>query len=151
MLRIDLVTATQHAQAVLLLQAQFDEHQISLSSGGLDRAVAGLIEMPERGVLLLALDGDVPVGLAALSYTWTLEHGGLVAWLDELYVIPERRGQGVGTALLGAARKLATGAGCAAIDLEVDGGHRRAESLYQRAGFEPLNRSRWALRLAPSR
>jgi GNAT superfamily N-acetyltransferase len=151
MLRIERVTAKQHAMAVHLLQAQFNEHQISLTPDRLDRAVAGLIEMPERGGLLLALDGGEPVGLAALSYTWTLEHGGLVAWLDELYVVPERRGQGVGTALLGAARKLASSAGCAAIDLEIDAGHRRAQSLYQRAGFEPLNRSRWALRLAPSR
>src|SRR5258708_29578193 len=107
--------------------------------------------MPEHGALLLALDSGVPVGLAALSYTWTLEHGGLVAWLDELYVVPERRGQGLGTALLVAARKVATDAGCAAIELEVDATHRRAENLYHRAGFEPLRRARWSLSLASSR
>jgi GNAT superfamily N-acetyltransferase len=150
MFHIERVTPKEHAKAVRLLQAQFDEHQIALSADSLDRAVARLIEMPERGALLLALDRGVPVGLAALAYTWTLEHGGLVAWLDELYVVPERRGQGLGTALLAAARRVATGAGCAAIELEVDAVHRRAENLYHRAGFEPLRRSRWSLRLAGS-
>src|SRR5579872_5729184 len=47
--------------------------------------------------------GPVPVGLAYLAYTWTLEHGGQSAWLDELYVVPGERSRGVGTALLRAA------------------------------------------------
>ena len=151
MFHIERVTPRDHAKVVRLLHAQFDEHQISLSVESVDRAIARLIQTPERGALLLALDSGVPVGLAAIAYTWTLEHGGLVAWLDELYVVPERRGQGLGTALLVAARKVATDAGCAAIELEVDATHRRAENLYHRAGFEPLRRSRWSLRLASSR
>jgi hypothetical protein len=34
-----------------------------------------------------------------------------------------------------------------AIDLEIDAGHSRAESLYRRSGFRPLNRSRWVKQL----
>jgi len=115
-----------------------------------EAAVDGLIEMPERGALLLASDADEPVGLAVVGYTWTLEHGGLVAWLDELYVVPARRGKGLGGTLLARAVEHSTGAGCTAIELEVDAEHRRAENLYRRAGFEPLARSRWSRRLAPS-
>jgi GNAT superfamily N-acetyltransferase len=151
MLRIQRVGIEQRAAATRLLQAQFEEHAISLSPERLQAAVAGLIEMPDRGALLLALDGNEPVGLGALAYTWTLEHGGLVAWLDELYVIPQRRGDGLGGALLAAACDLAARAGCAAIELEVDAAHRRAESLYRRAGFQPLARSRWSQSLSPSR
>ncbi len=151
MLRIELVDAKHSAEAMGLLRAQFEEHAIALSSERLEAALASLIEMPERGALLLAREGDDPVGLAAISYTWTLEHEGLVAWLDELYVVPARRGQGVGSALLARARELAQSAGCTAMELEVDAAHRRAENLYRRAGFEPLARSRWSLRLAPSR
>ncbi|HKD39525.1 MAG TPA: GNAT family N-acetyltransferase [Myxococcaceae bacterium] len=151
MLRIQRVGIEQRAAAVRLLQAQFEEHAISIAPERLEAAVAGLIEMADRGALLLALDGDERVGLAALAYTWTLEHGGLVAWLDELYVIPQRRGEGLGGALLTAACDLATRAGCAAIELEVDAAHRRAENLYRSAGFQPLARSRWSQRLSPSR
>jgi len=150
MLRIELVTQKRRPAAVRLLQAQFEEHLIALSPERLEAAVASLIEMPERGALLLARDGDDPVGLAVLAYTWTLEHGGLVAWLDELYVIPERRGEGLGAALLARALELSSGEGCTAVELEVDAEHRRAETLYRRAGFEPLARSRWSRRLAAS-
>ena len=151
MLRVELMDPKHSAEAIGLLRAQFEEHAIALSSERLEAAVAGLMETPERGALFLAREGDDPVGLAAVSYTWTLEHGGLVAWLDELYVVPARRGQGVGSALLARARELAQSVGCTAIELEVDAAHRRAENLYRRAGFEPLARSRWSLRLAPSR
>ena len=150
MLRLERVTAEHRAAAIRLLQAQFDEHQILLSPERLDAAVSGMIENRERGTMLLALEDAQPVGLAALSYTWTLERGGLVAWLDELYVLPRCRGRGLGTALLYAAQDVAKTAGCAALELEVDGTHRRAENLYKRAGFEPLPRSRWALRLEAS-
>src|SRR5215831_14877735 len=119
MLRIDRVTEDHRAAAIRLLQAQFDEHGISLSPERLDAAVSGLIGSRERGTMLVALEGDQPVGLAALSYTWTLEHGGLVAWLGELYVLPRRREKGVGRALLEAARDVAKDAGCAALELEV--------------------------------
>jgi GNAT superfamily N-acetyltransferase len=147
MLRIELVTPKHRAPAVRLLQAQFEEHAIALSSDRLEAAVATLIETPRLGALLLALDGDAPVGLAALAFTLTLEHGGLVAWLDELYVLPEHRGEGLGAKLLARACELARSAGCMAVELEVDAGHRRAESLYRRAGFEPLARARWSKRL----
>lgn len=150
MLRIDRVTAEHRASAIRLLQAQFDEHQILLSPDRLDAAVSGMIENRERGTMLLAHEDAQPVGLAALSYTWTLEHGGLVAWLDELYVLPPCRGRGLGTALLHAAQNIAKSAGCAALELEVEATHRRAENLYQRAGFEPLPRARWALCLEAS-
>jgi len=148
---IQWATQKHRATAVRLLQAQYDEHRIELSPERLDSAVAGMIDVPERGALLIALDGDEPVGLAVLSYAWTLEHGGRVAWLDELYVVPARREQGLGAALLARAQEVATSLGCNAIELEVDAEHRRAERLYQRAGFQPLARSRWSLDLEPSR
>src|SRR5579872_1065229 len=97
--------------------------------------------------------GPVPVGLAYLAYTWTLEHGGQSAWLDELYVVPGERSRGVGTALLRAALDHAARRGCRAVDLEVEAAHARAARLYAREGFRPHHRARWYRRLdlTPSR
>jgi GNAT superfamily N-acetyltransferase len=95
------------------------------------------------GAVLLACDPE-PVGIAVLSYTWTLEHGGPVAWLDELFVLPERRNRGVGLALLKRALEVASRAGRRAIDLEVDEQHARAEHMYEREGFRKLLRNRWS-------
>lgn len=132
---------------VELLGAQFEEHRVALSLRQLSDAVRGLISDERRGTILLAQDPH-PNGVAALAYTWTLEHGGLVAWLDELFVVPTHRGRGVGQALLRRALDVAKEAGCRAVDLEVDSNHARAEHLYRRDGFTPLARRRWVRRLA---
>src|SRR5260370_34221494 len=134
---IQRATQEHRAAVVRLLRAQYDEHRIELSPERLDSAVAGMIDVPERGALLIALDGDEPVGLAVLSYAWTLEHGGRVAWLDELYVVPGRREQGLGAALLARAQEGATSLGCTAIGFEVDADRRPAERCYTRPGFRP--------------
>ena len=113
----------------------------------LTAAARGMLERPQRGQFLLALDGDTPVGFAALSYLWTLERGGRAAWLDELYVVPERRQGGIGAALLDAAIAAARAGGALAVDLEIEAGHDRVASLYRRNGFTALSRQRWALPL----
>jgi ribosomal protein S18 acetylase RimI-like enzyme len=135
--------ATDLDDVLMLLTRQFEEHGIELPAAQLRAAVQTMLADPRLGLILLACAGTEAHGLACLSFCWTLEHGGKSAWLDELYVLPQFRSQGIGKALLEATLKYASEQGCAAIDLEVDREHRRAESLYQRAGFEALPRSRW--------
>jgi GNAT superfamily N-acetyltransferase len=132
-----------------LLGAQFAEHRIAVPEVHLRRAVRTLASDANRGAILLALDPHA-VGVAVLTYTFTLEHGGAVAWLEELFVLPERRGRGAGTALLERALEVAQASGCRAVDLEVDFDHARAENLYRRAAFAPLPRRRWTKRLVAS-
>ena len=142
-----LATASDLGPIHGLLLAQFREHEIELPGGQLRQAIAAMFDDDGLGFFLVARDGgrdgDEAVGLAAVSFAWTLEHAGRSAWLDELYVLPARRGQGIGTGLLREAVRQARASGCAAIDLEVDRDHRRAEALYRREGFFPLPRSRW--------
>jgi GNAT superfamily N-acetyltransferase len=145
-MRIRLAHIEDLEAVVRLLAAQFREHDIALDAPELREGVRGLIADAGRGAVLFADDPE-PVGVAVLAYAWTLEHGGLVAWLDELFVVPQHRGRGAGRALLLRALEVAGEHGCRAVDLEVDTEHARAERLYQRAGFALLPRRRWAKRL----
>lgn len=131
-----------------LLAAQFRELDIALPAEALAAGVDGVLADAGRGVLLLAVLGDTPVAVAYLAWTWTLEHGGRVGWLEELYARPEHRGRGVGGALLEAVCARAREAGCLAIDLEVESAHARAIRLYERRAFRRLDRTRFSLRLA---
>jgi GNAT superfamily N-acetyltransferase len=136
------------AAITALLVAQLRDHGNELPDAELAAAAAGMLTRPQRGQFLLAVEDGNAVGLAALSYLWTLERGGRAAWLDELYVVPARRGAGIGQQLLDAALAAAVAAGAVAMDLEIESGHERAASLYRRAGFESLSRTRWARPLA---
>jgi GNAT superfamily N-acetyltransferase len=146
-MRIEMAQAEDLNAVVALLAEQFREHRIDLDGEHLAEAVMGLFSDASRGAVLLGYDPE-PVGVAVLAYTWTLEHGGQAAWLDELFVLPMHRGCGIGRALLQRGLEVAKERGCRAVDLEVDADHARAERLYQREGFASLSRRRWAPRLA---
>ncbi len=138
--------AGEAAAVVALLEAQLDEHAIPRPTfgGGIAAVVAGMLERPERGFILCAKEKGRVIGVAYLSATWTLERGGPVIWLEELYVVPERREHGVGTKLLDEAIRRAAARGCLAMDLEVEESHTRAANLYRRSGFSELPRRRFS-------
>jgi len=127
-----------------LLEAQYREHGIAMRGPLLRRALRTLLR--GHGVALAALDPE-PIGVAVLSWEWSLERAGRQAWLEELYVVPERRGHGVGLALL--EKAFAAASGCVSMELEVIRGHDRAARLYLREGFEKLDRTRYSRPLKP--
>jgi GNAT superfamily N-acetyltransferase len=139
--------AADHGRVVELLAAQLGEHSLAPARTALEAAAAALIGEPRLGRIFVAEIGGRIVGLAAMSWSFSLEHGGRAAWLDELYVVPDERGRGVGAALLEAARAAATAGGALAMDLEIEAGHERVASLYERHGFSRHRRQRWFLRL----
>ena len=133
-----------------LLRAQFAEHSITLGEARFRAGVEGLLRDPARGLVILATEAGRPVGIALTVHTWTVEQCGEIAWLEELYVVPERRDAGIGSKLLARAVEAARERGCLTIDLEVEAGHARATNLYQRAAFRRLDRTHWTLALAES-
>jgi ribosomal protein S18 acetylase RimI-like enzyme len=96
-----------------------------------DRA-APLIESGEVTVLFA---GEGPDGFTQLRFRPSLYTGALDAHLEELYVVPERRGRGLGRALLEAAMEYARGRGAAHIDLGTSEDDVAARALYESGGF----------------
>ena len=91
-----------------------------------------------RGAVWLADDGEdtPPFAYLFLARMWSNELGGDIVFVYEIWVAPERRGCGAGTALIEHA--IATTEGAAAFELEVSPGNARARALYERLGFRPL-------------
>jgi ribosomal protein S18 acetylase RimI-like enzyme len=133
--------------ATELLEAQLVEHELPLPARGVRFVLSELLRQPALGLVLLARRAGASVGVAYLSTQWTLERGGANCWLEELYVLPALRGQGIGSQLLRAALAELTARGCESMDLEVEAGHERAARLYERLGFRRLPRTRYWRRL----
>jgi GNAT superfamily N-acetyltransferase len=136
-------TREQTDDIFAMLALQLEEHRIAIEPGALRSAIAGVFDDPSRGAFLLARVDDRFVGVAYVSFIWSIEHGGRSLWLDELFVRPELRERGIGRLLLEAVFALARAERCVAIDLEVDVDHSRVESLYQRHGFIAHERRRF--------
>lgn len=98
----------------------------------LTEIVGPLIASGEATVLL---GGEGPDGIAVLRVRPALWSGGREAYLQELYVVPDRRGEGLGRALLEAAMAAAREAGAVGIDLNTGETDTEARSLYESAGF----------------
>ncbi|HEY7150338.1 MAG TPA: GNAT family N-acetyltransferase [Solirubrobacterales bacterium] len=100
--------------------------------GLLSQRVAGFIERDEAIFLLV---GDAPDGMAEIRFRPSLMTGELDAYLEELYVAPPRRGQGLGRALLEGAMEAARERGATHMDLGTSEADVAARALYERAGF----------------
>jgi GNAT superfamily N-acetyltransferase len=110
-----------------------------MNRGMIERTFQQLAAHPDYGsVVVFEAEGRI-VGYALLINFWSNEYGGIVLNIDELYVVPEGRGGGVGTAFL---NHLATGhlGDYAALKLEVLPYNRRALRLYEKLGFEKSDR-----------
>lgn len=92
----------------------------------------GLISGGETAVLLA---GDRPDGLAVLRFRPSLWSEALECYLAELYVAPDRRGRGLGRALMEAAIALARDEGADHMDLGTSEDDIAARSLYESLGF----------------
>jgi ribosomal protein S18 acetylase RimI-like enzyme len=94
----------------------------------------------EGGEAIALLIGEGPDGLAVLRFRPSLYGDVLDAYLEELYVVPDLRGEGRGRALLDAAMEAAREQGATRIELGTGEEDKAARALYESAGF--VNRER---------
>lgn len=98
----------------------------------LTRIVARLLAEGEAIVLLA---GTGPDGVAVLRLRTAIWDGQPEAHLQELYVVPAQRGNGLGRALLQASMDVARAAGATGIDLNTGETDTVARKLYESSGF----------------
>jgi GNAT superfamily N-acetyltransferase len=128
-----LATAADAATVARLLDAftrEFDDETpgTAVLTRRLDRLLAGT-------QVFALLAGDPAVAVAVLTLRPNVWYAGPVALLDELYVVPEWRGRGLGSALLSAAETVTRERGGELLEINVDGGDTAARRFYQRHGY----------------
>jgi ribosomal protein S18 acetylase RimI-like enzyme len=96
--------------------------------------LAELVEQDQVVVLVARADGS-PVGVAAMRVQPSLWSEASEAYLAELYVVPDRRGQGFGRELITEAIRVARDRGADYAFLITSEDDRLAQRLYEAAGF----------------
>jgi GNAT superfamily N-acetyltransferase len=79
--------------------------------------------------------GEPLIGVALATLRANVWYAGRVALLDELYVVPDRRRHGIGSALVGALLSTCRTRGVELIEINVDEGDVDAMRFYARHGF----------------
>jgi GNAT superfamily N-acetyltransferase len=94
----------------------------------------------DRGTVFIFDREESLVGYCILVNYWSNEYGGTVLCVDELYVTPGQRGQGIASDFLNLIAKVAP-EGCRAMQLEVKTRNRKAMGFYRKLGFEDVRRT----------
>ena len=106
------------------------------SDNAFHASVERLMEEPKHTEFLLATpdDDSAPVGVCQLRYRFSVWTATDDCWLEDLFVLEEARGGGVGSKLVELAIERATERGCRRIELDADEDNP-AIRLYERFGF----------------
>lgn len=83
---------------------------------------------------------DVIVGYVILTYIFSFEYKGKIAFLDELYIKENYRGKGIGKQTVDFIKEKASNQNTKLIFLEVENHNQNAQNLYLAKGFEIHNR-----------
>jgi ribosomal protein S18 acetylase RimI-like enzyme len=111
--------------------SEFDE-----STPGPRRLAERVRQLITEGEITVLLAGAGPDGVAVLRFRPSIWTQGLESYLAELYVVPDRRGQGLGRALMEAAIDLARREGADYMDLGTGEDDVAARALYESLGFD---------------
>jgi ribosomal protein S18 acetylase RimI-like enzyme len=128
--RAELADAEAVGRLMHDFNAEFDE-----PTPGPERIAERIRELLAGGDTAILLAGSGSDGLAILRFRLAITTPGLECHLAELYVVPARRGQGLGRALMNAAIDAARARGADYMDLGTSEDDVAARALYESLGF----------------
>jgi ribosomal protein S18 acetylase RimI-like enzyme len=102
---------------------------------GPDKIAERVRELLAGGDTAVLLAGDPPDGLAVIRFRASVWIDALECYLAELYVVPGKRGRGIGRALMEAVMDVARAEGAAHIELNTSDDDVAARALYEKLGF----------------
>src|SRR4051812_24823980 len=119
------------------LMAEFyAESGFPLPVANAGRAFGALLADPRLGAAWIGrTQDDEPTGHVVLTVCYSMEYGGLRGFIDDLFVRPVARGQGVAAALLDAVIADCGVRGVRALHVEAGPENAVAQRVYARSGF----------------
>jgi ribosomal protein S18 acetylase RimI-like enzyme len=135
-MRIRLATVGDVAQLAALVERYWEFESIGgFDRPGIETLLGELLAEPQRGACWVAeIDGRL-CGYLLAVFMFSLEHGGLMAEIDEIFVSPQMRYAGVGASMVATAERALAARGLVRLQLQLGVDNHGARRFYERHGF----------------
>jgi ribosomal protein S18 acetylase RimI-like enzyme len=135
-MRVRLAAAGDIAEIASLVERYWEFESIGGFEGARAEALVGqLFCEPERGACWVAEEEGRLCGYLLAVFVFSLEHSGLMAEIDELFVSPDMRSAGVGAQLAATAELELAERGLMRLQLQIGVDNTPARRFYERLGF----------------
>lgn len=89
------------------------------------------------GAIWLIGPARAPLGYIMVTFAWSVEAGGMVGWISEIYMRPSVRKRGIGTETLHAIAVALRAGGIKALHADIGTADNPLTHFWQRVGFRP--------------
>lgn len=138
--RVRLLQAADTPQLLDLIDGLADYERLARpDAAARQRLAADALADPPRFRTLLAQVGSGLVGYAIYFFTYSTFEARPSLYLEDIFVLPERRGQGAGLALFRACAREAVVHGCARMDWQVLSWNEPSIQFYKRLSARQLD------------
>lgn len=118
-----------------MMRAYCDFYEVDPRDDRLIALARALIDSQGEGVQLLARDAEgAPLGFATIYWTWSTLDAMRIGLMNDLFVVPEARGRGVGRRLIEHCRGLCRKRGAGKLTWETAPDNETAQRLYDSTG-----------------
>ena len=145
MLRFKEATFLDIDVLIQLMPIYYQHDHLEFNSEKAHESLEVFVSNPDLGQIWLIQDHSLTVGYMIMTYGFSFECAGREAYIDELLVLAEQRGKGIGTAAIQYAASHAKKIGIKLIRLEVTKTNPEAMKLYLRSGFQDWDRTLLAM------
>ena len=132
-MRIELVQESDLGELLPMMRAYCDFYEVAPSDADLEALARALIADPRHeGMQLIARgEGGEPLGFATVYWSWQTLSAARAGVMNDLFVVPEARGRGIGRALIEECRQRAREHGAAELVWETAPDNETAQRLYR--------------------
>jgi ribosomal protein S18 acetylase RimI-like enzyme len=135
------IATSADIETLIALMHELNEYDGTLLNEPVSRsALVQLLADSSLGGVWLIQVKDEPAGYLVLAFGYSLEYHGRDAILDEFYLRPAYRRQGMGAKAIEFAAQICQANGVGALHLEVEQTNTPAQAFYRRVGFEDHHR-----------
>lgn len=132
---IHLARPDDAAAVLALMQRSHEERALPFDDAHRENVVGPLLDGSPLGAVWLIGPARAPLGYVLVSFGWSVTLGGMIGWVEDIFIRPSVRKRGIGTEVLHAVARSLGQADLRALHVRISDGDAELARFCTKAGF----------------